>query len=647
MNNKDVTVLVVDADADVALGSLKVLQNAGFTTLSASGGEEALRIVAEKLPHVVLLDWDMPGMNGLEACRRIKGNAAFADVLVIIASGTFKESRHQAEGLSSGADGFIARPVTDIELVSRVEAYSRLSAMSRELRRKGAESEAALAELRQRRRAELNLLEDAVAARKKAETALKSLEESNLIFNRFMDNSPIYVFFKDENARALRLSRNFEKLVGMPVEEQLGKSMEELFPSELARKMVEDDKRVLDEGRIVTVEEELNGRRYSTIKFPIVVDGKPRFLAGYTTDITEQSAAAKKLADSEALYRSLVLAMVEGLTLQDETTRIVEFNPAAERILGLSGDQMLGKTSLDPRWRAVHEDGSPFPGESHPVPVALKTGLPQTDVMMGIHKPDGTLTWVLVNALPIFREGEAKPYRVVATMHDLTDRKRAEDELKTSERRFRETLDQLMEGAMILDFDWTCLYANPVLARHGRRQVSDLIGRNWLEIYPGIENTEVFAGYRQVMKERLPLRYEAPFEFANGETAWFELHVTPVSQGIFVMSREITEAKGIAERDAARLELEAAASTLDQKALLQLGLDKLADLTRSKIGFLHFVNAAQDEISLITWSTATMASYCKVAYDNHYPVAKAGVWADSIREKRAVIVNDYATASNK
>ena len=127
---------------------------------------------------------------------------------------------------------------------------------------------------------------------KKAKEALRESEE---IFRRFMEYSPIYVFFKDENVRALRLSKNYETMLGKPVEELLGKSMDDLFPSELAKSMVADDMRIMKEGKVITVEEELNGRFYSTIKFPIFFDGKPRYLAGYTTDITERKNTENKI----------------------------------------------------------------------------------------------------------------------------------------------------------------------------------------------------------------------------------------------------------------------------------------------------------------------------------------------------------------
>ncbi|MCM2267628.1 MAG: PAS domain-containing protein, partial [Elusimicrobiales bacterium] len=144
----------------------------------------------------------------------------------------------------------------------------------------------------------LRAYQEAHADKARAEDALQETEE---IFNQFMEHNPLYVFFKDENLRALHLSRNFETWLGRPMNDLLGKSMAELFPSELADKIVADDKRILAEGKEVIVEEELHGRSYRTIKFPIRVPGKPAYLAGYTMDITEYKQALKALEEGRRL----------------------------------------------------------------------------------------------------------------------------------------------------------------------------------------------------------------------------------------------------------------------------------------------------------------------------------------------------------
>ena len=128
------------------------------------------------------------------------------------------------------------------------------------------------------------------------------------IFELFMEYSPIYVFFKDENIRAIKLSKNFEKMIGRPMDEIIGKSMDELFPSYLAHKMIEDDKQTLREGLPIEVIEELAGRTYATTKFPIIRQGKPALLAGFTMDITAlkqtESALRERTKELEELART-------------------------------------------------------------------------------------------------------------------------------------------------------------------------------------------------------------------------------------------------------------------------------------------------------------------------------------------------------
>src|SRR4030066_148898 len=87
-------------------------------------------------------------------------------------------------------------------------------------------------------------------------------------------------------------------------DELIGKTMCDLFPSDLAKSMVEDDLSILREGKPIEVVEELDGRFYTTTKFPIIREGKPRRLAGFTMDITEAKLAEEALRESEARFRS-------------------------------------------------------------------------------------------------------------------------------------------------------------------------------------------------------------------------------------------------------------------------------------------------------------------------------------------------------
>ncbi|AFY85003.1 PAS domain S-box protein [Oscillatoria acuminata] len=160
----------------------------------------------------------------------------------------------------------------------------------------------------------------------------------------------------------------------------------------------------------------------------------------------EQARLLTSVQESETRYRSVLSAMSEGVVMQDAKGVIYTCNQSAERILGLSADQMMGLTSVDPRWRAVRTDGSPFPGEEHPLSVTLRTGESFRDQIMGIHKPDGSLTWMLLNTTPLFRPHETQLYGGVATFTDISDRISAEALLRESEAKFRAAFEQAAVG---------------------------------------------------------------------------------------------------------------------------------------------------------------------------------------------------------
>lgn len=161
-------------------------------------------------------------------------------------------------------------------------------------------------------------------------------------------------------------------------------------------------------------------------------DGTPLVSRGTVQDVTRQVLAETQLRDSEARYHSVVTALSEGIVINAKDGGIVDANEAAQKILGLSLEQMMGRTPIDPLWRAIRENGSPFPGEEHPGAVTLRTGKPQYNVVMGVHKPDGTLTWILINSQPIFQAGETLPASVAASFVDITERKRADQILKNT-----------------------------------------------------------------------------------------------------------------------------------------------------------------------------------------------------------------------
>jgi hemerythrin-like metal-binding protein/PAS domain S-box-containing protein len=152
-------------------------------------------------------------------------------------------------------------------------------------------------------------------------------------------------------------------------------------------------------------------------------------------DVTRYRQTEDELQKSEREYRRLFETMAQGVIYQNAQGEIIKANPAAEKILGLSLEQMQGRTSFDPRWKALHEDGQPFPGETHPSTVSLKTGEAVHNVVMGIFQPQKETTeWVLINAEPEFLPGQERPFQVFTTFTDISERKLVEDELRKQTR---------------------------------------------------------------------------------------------------------------------------------------------------------------------------------------------------------------------
>ena len=123
---------------------------------------------------------------------------------------------------------------------------------------------------------------------------------------------------------------------------------------------------------------------------------------------------------SSPFYSEILNALDEGFVVQDKVGAIIYFNLAASKILGLSEDQLLGRTSMDPRWNSIKEDGSQFLGEDHPAMYTIRTGLPKPNIVMGVQIPDKGLRWLRVSSIPFVREFEGKKSAALTTFNDIS-----------------------------------------------------------------------------------------------------------------------------------------------------------------------------------------------------------------------------------
>lgn len=275
---------------------------------------------------------------------------------------------------------------------------------------------------------------------------------------------------------------------------------------------------------------------------------------GSLTDITDAKARDAALAQSQEEYRLLFTHIMHGVVFQDAEGRIIGANPKAEELLGLSFDQMQGRTSIDPRWKAVHEDGSDFPGATHPAMQALRTGRPVCDVVMGVFNPaDGKTRWLLVSAVPQFRADESAPFEVFATFTDITEKRKAEQVL----RQHKIIIDTAQDGFWMADTEGQILEVNQAYADMVGYSMGELTAMHISDLDHDETPDDVRVRSERIIREGHAL-FETRHQHKDGHTIDMEVSVTFMreTQQFFVFCRNIARRKQMeaAMRDMAYLD---------------------------------------------------------------------------------------------
>jgi PAS domain S-box-containing protein len=244
-----------------------------------------------------------------------------------------------------------------------------------------------------------------------------------------------------------------------------------------------------------------------------------------------ETELAEAMARAEQRFASgLIEAMPGVFYLYDEHGRFLRWNSNFERVSGYSGQEIAQMHPIDffaPSERALLEER---------IDEVFRKG--EASVEASLVSKDGLSTPHFFTGKRIELEGAVC---LVGVGVDIAERKRAEDALKKTEERYRSTLDTILEGCQLIDFEWRYLYLNPAASLQNRRPNEELLGRTMPESWPGIETTNVFAMLRRCMEDRIGVRSETEFAFADGHKGWFDVRAQPVPEGIFVVSVDISE----------------------------------------------------------------------------------------------------------
>ncbi|AJQ92958.1 phosphate regulon transcriptional regulator PhoB [Gynuella sunshinyii] len=118
------TILVVDDETPIREMIAAALEMAGYHCIEAGDAQEAMSVVVDQKPDLLLLDWMLPGSSGVEICRRLKRDHLTAEIPVIMLTAKGEED-HKIQGLEAGADDYITKPFSPRELVARLKAVLR------------------------------------------------------------------------------------------------------------------------------------------------------------------------------------------------------------------------------------------------------------------------------------------------------------------------------------------------------------------------------------------------------------------------------------------------------------------------------------------------------------------------------------------
>lgn len=294
--------------------------------------------------------------------------------------------------------------------------------------------------------------------------------------------------------------------------------------------------------------------RYCNAKPQLLEDGSTLW-HGIITDITERQLAEEARQKSEEQYRTLFETMTQGVVYQRANGEIISANQAAEKILGLSIDQMMGRTSIDPRWKAVDEMKNPLPGEKHPAMVALQTGKEVHNFTQGIFNPKiNEYVWILVNSIPQFKVGEKKPFQVFSTFLDITERKNAEEELHASEERFRAMVEGAPDPIFIQTDNRFSFLNKPALKLFGANSESELLGKPVIDrIHPDFhQSTKERIKQLNENQQSVAQLAELKFVTLQGDEVWVETSGEPIfyqrKHGGLVFVRDVTERKNAEDK---------------------------------------------------------------------------------------------------
>ena len=295
--------------------------------------------------------------------------------------------------------------------------------------------------------------------------ATKMLENSQKVrkvistqkhFSTLGEAAPVGIFTADAQGGCTYTNRLWQEIYGLNGEDSLGTGWSAaLHPEDRAKVFAEwgvcADLQADFKMNFRVQRKDGSTRHVHSVSRPVVENGCVVSHVGVVEDVTDLLQAQLALQHSENRFRDLVKALDVGVSIHGPDTLIQYVNASALRLLGLTEDQMLGKTSFDPRWNVIDQFHHPLPGDLHPSSQAAKTGKIVRNVVMGVFRPiTEDRVWLLVTAVPEL-DSNGQVLRVTVSFSDISEQRRAEEEASRTHQILTGSIDALNEAFALYD----------------------------------------------------------------------------------------------------------------------------------------------------------------------------------------------------
>jgi diguanylate cyclase (GGDEF)-like protein/PAS domain S-box-containing protein len=265
----------------------------------------------------------------------------------------------------------------------------------------------------------------------------------------------------------------------------------------------------------------------------------------------EQNPYSAHSAAADTLYQTVFDAMAEGVVVQSVDALVIRVNPAAVHILGITAQEMYGLSSFKSPLRAVHEDGSDLAGEDHPAVVTLRTRQPVSGFVMGVHRSDGTLVWISVNAR-LLTAADGAVQGVVTTFSDITALKLAESRARASEAQSKNILETAPIGMAIVAPSGEFIQVNQALCDLSGYDRDDFTRLNFYETAQADDwEQQMHMVQRLLAGEVISYQHEGRYARKDGVRVWISYTVSLLRDEQGAPRHYIVQVRDITERKAA------------------------------------------------------------------------------------------------